>query len=356
MRAPGSRPWRFLAPAATLLLALTACTTPPPARGPGPALPGGAAGPAGEDGPTGSPYWVDPDGPAARQVLAWEAQGRHADAQVLRRIAEEPVALWAPAGDPAPAVRRAVRSAGPAQRVVVLTVHQLPYRDCGRTAVAGGPLPRPGAGDAGAYRRWVEAFAGAVGGARAVVVLEPGAVGQVLDGDGCLTGARREERLRLLGEAVERLKRNPATKVYLDAGEADPERDPEQLAAVLGRAGLARADGFALNVSGFRPDAEVRAFGARLSKATGGKHFVVDTGRNGAGAPPGGPARPGRPACNPPGRALGTPPTDRTGDPLVDAYLWIRPPGDSDGPCRGGPPAGTWWPEHALGLARRAVR
>ncbi|MFJ4217673.1 glycoside hydrolase family 6 protein, partial [Streptomyces hydrogenans] len=58
--------------------------------------------------------------------------------------------------------------------------------------------------------------------------------------------------------------------------------------------------------------------------------------------------------CNPPGRSLGVPPTDRTGDALVDAYLWIKRPGDSDGQCRGGPSAGTWWPEYALGLARRA--
>ncbi|MFE3685237.1 endoglucanase, partial [Streptomyces sp. NPDC059095] len=34
--------------------------------------------------------------------------------------------------------------------------------------------------------------------------------------------------------------------------------------------------------------------------------------------------------------------------------VWIMRPGDSDGPCRGGPSAGTWWPEYALGLAKRA--
>lgn len=76
---------------------------------------------------------------------------------------------------------------------------------------------------------------------------------------------------------------------------------------------------------------------------------MVDTSRNGNG--PLGAA--GQDAwCNPPGRALGTPPTTRTGDPLLDAYLWIKRPGESDGSCRGGPSAGTWWPEYALGLAR----
>ncbi|SCE59467.1 endoglucanase [Streptomyces sp. Termitarium-T10T-6] len=51
----------------------------------------------------------------------------------------------------------------------------------------------------------------------------------------------------------------------------------------------------------------------------------------------------------------GTPPTTDTGDERLDAYLWIKRPGDSDGTCRGGPPAGDWWPEYALGLARRAA-
>ncbi len=58
--------------------------------------------------------------------------------------------------------------------------------------------------------------------------------------------------------------------------------------------------------------------------------------------------------CNPPGRALGaTPRTSLTADPSVDAYLWIKRPGESDGPCDGGPSAGTFWADYALGLAQR---
>ncbi|MYV59291.1 endoglucanase, partial [Streptomyces sp. SID4931] len=47
----------------------------------------------------------------------------------------------------------------------------------------------------------------------------------------------------------------------------------------------------------------------------------------------------------------GEAPTTQTGDELVDAYLWIKRPGESDGDCKGGPKAGDWWPEYALGLA-----
>jgi endoglucanase len=53
--------------------------------------------------------------------------------------------------------------------------------------------------------------------------------------------------------------------------------------------------------------------------------------------------------------------------PLLDAYLWIKVPGESDGGCyrwtsgpldpvRGivDPPAGEWFPQMALELARNA--
>ena len=44
--------------------------------------------------------------------------------------------------------------------------------------------------------------------------------------------------------------------------------------------------------------------------------------------------------------------TSRTADPLVDAYLWVKRPGESDGTCKGGPKAGQWWASYALALAK----
>ncbi|WP_329379136.1 glycoside hydrolase family 6 protein [Streptomyces sp. NBC_01351] len=289
-----------------------------------------------------SPFWVDPRSAAARQVAAWEAAGRYSDAQVLRRISERPMALWAPGGDPGPEIRRAGAGARAAGRTLVLVAYNIPHRDCGRN-------PAGGAKDVRAYRSWIGAFADGIAGTKAVVILEPGALAHAVDG--CVRAEHHAERYRLLSEAVDRLKRNRNTKVYLDAGSPAWIRNPADLVAPLRRAGLERADGFALNVSDFQPEAAARAYGAELSKRAGNKHFVIDTGRNGDGPLPGDRARSG---CNPPGRSLGRAPTDGTGDPLVDAYLWVKRPGDSDGPCRGGPTTGTWWPDYALGLARRA--
>jgi endoglucanase len=102
--------------------------------------------------------------------------------------------------------------------------------------------------------------------------------------------------------------------------------------------------------------------------------FVIDTSRNGRG--PWNPATSGysfpdpQDWCNPPGRGLGARPTLSTGHDLIDAYLWIKVPGESDGQCSRGlgsgdnvtdpiwgqvdPDAGLWFPEQALELAQLA--
>ncbi|MET7681159.1 glycoside hydrolase family 6 protein [Streptomyces sp. NPDC005423] len=288
---------------------------------------------------SGSPFWVDPASPAVQQIQTWEREGRKGDAGLLRQIADQPAALW-PAGeiDPGPAVRAATASAGRQGRTSLFVAYDIPHRDCGQHSAGG-------AADADEYRAWIGKFAEALGDARAIVVLEPDAVAHIVDG--CTPGEYQEERERLLSEAVVRLKRQSGTKVYVDAGNPSWIRDPGRLVEPLKRAGVERADGFSLNVSNFQTDAVTKEYGVRLSRELGGKHFVVDSSRNGNGPLSG-------TWCNPPGRALGTRPTTDTGEAALDAYLWIKRPGASDGPCEGGPAAGRWWPEYALELARNS--
>jgi endoglucanase len=101
-------------------------------------------------------------------------------------------------------------------------------------------------------------------------------------------------------------------------------------------------------------------------------HFVVDTSRNGLGAWTPAPGKyTGDPQtwCNPPNRGVGVRPTANTGVALVDAYLYVKTIGESDGSCTRGtagpgdpeyggsvdPAAGVWWPAQALTLAQNAV-
>ncbi|MFH8608322.1 glycoside hydrolase family 6 protein [Streptomyces sp. NPDC018029] len=293
-------------------------------------------------GPPAGTFWVDPDSPAARQVRQWEEQGRAEDAETLRRISERAMAVWPAGDDPAPDVAKATRGAVKEDRTAVLVAYNIPHRDCGQHSAGG-------AASAEAYRSWVDTFADAIGDAPALVILEPDAIPHIVDG--CTPAEYHADRYQLLSEAIQRLKRQPEVKVYLDAGNPGWITEPYKLTEPLQKAGIAQADGFSLNVSNFQSDETIKSYGRTLSATVGGKHFVMDTSRNGKG-PLSGDREDAW--CNPPGRGLGTPPTDRTGDPLLDAVLWIKRPGDSDGPCRGGPEAGQWWPDYALGLARNA--
>ncbi len=297
--------------------------------------------PAGGNPFTVATLYVDPNSDAMAAVARLRGSAP-ANAATLNRIANTSHADWF-GGDTANPGAVQTRVAGRVSEIraagalPVLVAYAIPNRDCGGYSEGG-------AGDADAYRAWIAAFAAGIGRGPAVVILEPDAISQT----DCLSTADRQTRYSLLGNAVDALARTGVT-VYLDAGNAT-WRSVAETATRLRAAGVDRARGFALNVSNFDETADERGYGAAVAAALGGtSHFVIDTSRNGLG-----PAS-GNIWCNPPGRALGVRPTDNTGDPLVDAYLWIKVPGESDGTCNGGPAAGKWWLDYALGLAGRAT-
>ena len=234
-----------------------------------------------------------------------------------------------------------------------------------------------------------------------------------------------DERFEMLNYAVDALKAHPNVSVYLD-GTHSAWLGSGDAAHRLAQAGVERADGFFLNVSNYRLTEHLEKYGTWISKCiwfatdsgswgnghfdwcasqyypadpndfstwyltdqwyadnvesqtwvpypgdAGLKTFVIDTSRNGQG--------PWTPTvsypdaqdwCNPPGRGLGLRPTADTGNALVDAYLWVKLPGESDGECTRGlgpagetvdpewglinPGAGQWFPEMALQLVHNA--
>jgi endoglucanase len=250
---------------------------------------------------------------AAHQAHIYAAQGRTKDARLMRAMSKVPQGFWISGPRPRRAVARIVRRAG--RKTPVLVAYDLPRRGC----------------RAKGYGRWIDGFAKGIGTHPAIVILEPDALPS-LCGSHALRGA------------VERLDRLARARVYVDAGHSNWQ----PAATMASRLKHVHATAFSLNVSNFRRTSEVAKYGRQISTLLGGAHFVIDTSRNGRG-----PYR--AEWCNPPGRALGRRPTTHTGNPLIDAYLWIKVPGESDGHCRDGPPAGRWWPKYALGLAQRAV-
>ncbi len=285
----------------------------------------------------GMAFYADPASNARMTADAWRTS-RPADAAQMDRIAAQPQARWFGNwnGDVQAAVSAWVTASANAGRVPVLVAYNIPQRDCG--GLSGGNST-----GVDAYRSWIAAFAAGIAGRRAVVILEPDALAAM----GCLSSTDQATRIQLLQYAAATLAQQAGAVTYLDAGHAEWQ-PASTMATRLTQVGMANVAGFALNVSNFITTSANVTYGNALSALVGGKHYVIDTGRNGLGPTA------DRQWCNPDGRALGERPTSATGQALVDAFLWVKVPGESDGACNGAPPAGSWMPEYALGLAQRA--
>jgi endoglucanase len=260
--------------------------------------------------------------------------------RAVARIAAQPTATWFadPYVNPYDRVASVVSAAESTGTLPVLVVYGIPERDCG--GYSGG-----GAHSREQYLAWVGSLAAGIGQRLALVILEPDAVPQAIDG--CLRATTSEDRQATLKAAVDILKALPATRVYLDAGNASWIDDPKVLADALVASGLNTADGFALNTANHESTDDSIAYAREISRHAASDHFVIDTSRNGAPIT----TRPNE-WCNNPNASLGVPPSTRTEVPGLDALLWIKQPGDSDGECgRGEPPAGQWWMGYAVELA-----
>jgi endoglucanase len=281
---------------------------------------------------------IDSQSAAALTAERWSLS-RPEDARLMQKIADQPQAEWV--GEWSGAVKLFMK-----QRMKfyerydamgVFVVYNIPNRDCGQHSAGGAASPEK-------YIEWIEKLAEGLGDSRAALILEPDAVPLL---EKCTSEDQKAARYELIARAVKILKARENAIVYVDAGNARWV-PPEDMAQRLIKAGLEYADGFSLNVSNYVATGETLEYGRKISALTGGAHFVIDTSRNGNGAAP------GNEWCNPDGRALGHPPIFPTSEPKCDAFLWIKRPGESDGACNGGPRAGEWWPEFALGLAKRA--
>ena len=380
---------------------------------------------------------------AIMQIADLTSSGEKSDARLIKQMIETPQAVWFTKGTPKTVmqdVRNTAQRAADKGTVPVLVAYNIPFRDCAQYSAGG-------ATSMAEYEAWIDGFAAGIGSAQAIVILEPDGLGIIpwynpfADRDTWVTNPNYEwcqpaevdrataaaDRFAMLNYAVDKLKENPGTRVYLD-GTHSGWLGAGDSADRLILAGVANADGFFMNVSNYRVNQHLEKYGTWVAKciafasnpASWGlghsewcasqysspygsvdpndfstwvytdqwytnnvesqtwwysesllKHFVIDTSRNGQG--------PWTPAvsypdpqdwCNPPGRGLGVLPTANTGLALLDAYLWLKLPGESDGECTRGlgpagttvdpewgrvdPAAGQWFPEMALDLVYNA--
>lgn len=277
------------------------------------------------------------------QVLEWvrDNSGDPRHTVIQARIAAQPAAVWFAdfTPDTITARVRAVTSGGSASgRVPVVVPYAIPDRDCGGHSQGGAP-------DLDAYDAWIDRFAAGLGSGDVIVILEPDAVAQ----SECLSAGERADRFASLARAGRAFKEaNPKARVYYDAGHSGwnaPAKQAEWLKQA-GAASTASSDGIFSNVSNFHATTDEIAYDRQVLEALDGPASlgaVIDTSRNGAGAPTDGEW------CDPAGRKLGRAPTLATGEARIDAYLWVKLPGESDG-CKGSP--GTFTASYAYDLAR----
>jgi endoglucanase len=295
--------------------------------------------PDGGDPLAGVALYANPDSPVAKAARSL-ARTNPAGAVLLRKIASQPTGLWFGSWDPAASlaasVRATVHAAAAGGTVPLLVIYGYPFHDCGPDSSIA----------AAAYERWTGQAVAGIGGSAVAVVLEPDALAAYI-AQRCLTPAQQRFRIGVLRDAVTQFARLPHAAVYLDAGNSGWQ-SARVIAGLLTSAGVHQVRGFSLNVSNFYSTPAEERYGDTVSALLHGPHYVIDTSRNGLAT--------ARTWCNPPGQALGTAPTANSGDRMVDALLWVKLPGSSDGTCNGGPPAGDFWTDYALGLAERAPR
>ncbi|MFK4101759.1 glycoside hydrolase family 6 protein [Streptomyces sp. NPDC019531] len=322
---------------------------------PGSAAASASASPSTKVSASPSPKKASPSSTKARPATSTRLY-RHPSSQVLdwvqdnprdwrtdvieSRIADRPAAVWFADYTPATITSRvrAVTSGGAGQgRVPVVVAYAIPDRDCGGASQGGAP-------DLGAYDSWIDRFAAGLGSGEVVVVLEPDSIAQ----SDCLSDGGRADRFASLARAGRVLKSaNANARVYYDAGHSGWHPAAKQ-AALLKQAGAASAassDGIFSNVSNFHTTSAEIAYDRQVLAALGGPSSlgaVIDTSRNGNGAPSDGEW------CDPAGRKIGRAPTLNTGESRIDGYLWVKLPGESDG-CKGSP--GTFSPSYAYELA-----
>jgi len=281
-------------------------------------------------------FYIDSTMQAIRVERELRNSGNIKDADTLQRISCRPQGTWIIGDDMTFVVSRVssvMSRAGQEGTIPLLVLYNIPDHTTLRywSGVQAGQD----------YRNWVTSVAETIGNREAWIVLEPDSIGLVSN----LSKADQTTRLADLKSAILILKEKaPRARIYLDAGHSN-WRSVGSVALNLEEAGIEHAHGFSTNVSNYQFLADEIEYGRAVSELVGGKHFIVDTSRNGKG--------PHKTEwCNAPGVAIGRAPTTQTGQSFIDAFLWVKLPGESDGPCNGGVPTGKFWTERALEMIR----
>ncbi|MDB5166659.1 MAG: Secreted endoglucanase [Candidatus Saccharibacteria bacterium] len=303
----------------------------------------------------GKTLYVDSNRVANKTAQQYRADNDITNAMYMERISDRPGTTWLigpSASDPKADhdIAMVARTSAEAYNQGAVPVYEM-YAIPGRDACAG--YSKSGFQTSDDYLAWVDRILAATK-QPAVFSVEADAIAQTIH-DSCLTQKQIADRYQLLEATMKKLSMSPMVlAAYLDAGHSEWFPDPTALVGPLERSGVSYGRGIAVNVSFFVPTSDAVLWSQKLLNMIGGnKAAIIDTSRNGKGAPD--PSIKGDERwCNPEGRGLGDVPTTDTKANNIDAFVWIKNVGESDGSCNGYPTAGTFVPELAIDLARNA--
>jgi cellulose 1,4-beta-cellobiosidase len=328
------------------------------------------------------------------------AKNNPEDAATILKVKEIPTAVWLDSIAAIPNIKKVLTAAEKVQTetgktlVTTFVVYDLPNRDCSAKASAG-ELSVEQNGEQRYKTEFIDKIAEAFAAfpkQRVVAIVEPDSLPNLATNLEVPKCAASDQVYRnSVAYAVAKLQ-IPNVTVYLDAAHAGWlgwEGNRQSIASiykdVLARAGgSAKIRGFATNVSNYNtvsgkdgetlgqanPCPDEGTYITELSEALKAegitdKKFIIDTARNGKVV---------RSSwgnwCNIKGAGMGPRPQVAP-SPLVDAYVWVKPPGESDGTsdekaarfdsnCKSedsmpnAPEAGQWFHAHFLEMVKNA--
>ncbi|OWZ20514.1 Glycoside hydrolase [Phytophthora megakarya] len=216
-----------------------------------------------------------------------------------------------------------------------IVVYGIPNKDCAAGYSSGGSVT-----SSDDYKVFLKELTDAVGDRKVLYVVEPDALGLLTQDGGCGASAGYLDNLKV---AVEALSKNENSELYIDIGYwmlANSDSAGKVATAMQDIGTCGRVKGVTINTSNYRSNDECTTYCTNFQTAMGSTSMTcaVDTSRNYNGNPT-------TDWCNVATAGIGKPPSSSTGISNIDYFMWIKPPGESDGTCLGGPEAGSFYLE-----------
>ena len=284
------------------------------------------------------------------------------------KVKNVPTAVWL-AWEGAPGeVAQHLEAAG--SKTVVFIMYMIPTRDCNANASAGG------ASNLETYKGYVNSISNTIKkypNSKVVMVLEPDTLGNLVtaNSENCKNVHQLHKDALSYGVSVFGNMSN--VSVYLDAAHgawlgSSTDKVAAVVKEILSNAQNGKIRGLSTNVSNYQPVASEYQYHQKLASALSAvgiqnMHFIVDTGRNGAAS--------SGTWCNLIGTGFGERPKGSPSPsmPLLDAYMWLKTPGEADGSStgsradpecaksnslQGAPDAGQWFHDYFVQLLKNA--